>query len=148
MISALILSGCAGLNEGEFGQDKSATIKMRSLMLGKWCGEKKHEDDTYQKWLVDRFPDGTYRIDFTTVSSSGEEESWGEYGLWGIRAPIYFTAMRGFIENGQLTPADPTDPLFYDAYKVVSLTEHNFTYKSYTSGNEFTVKRQCVRDGT
>ena len=67
----------------------------------------------------------------------------GEYGFWGIRNPIYFTSMRGFIENGQPTPADPTTPAFYDAYKIELLTEQEFTYRSYTSGNAFTVKRQC-----
>lgn len=139
----LIAIGCASTNNSDFAQDKSITVNMRSLLVGEWCGEKTHDDGTYQKWLITRFLDGTYRIDFTKVSSTGEEEQWGEYGLWGIRAPIYFTAMRGFVEDGLLVPADPTEPAFYDAYSVVLLAEGEFTYKSYTSGNTFTVRRQC-----
>lgn len=117
---------------------------MRYMMLGEWCGQKTHRDGTYQKWLVYRFPDGTYKIDFTKIGLNGDAENWGEYGMWGIRNPIYFTAMRGFIENGEVDPADPTDATYYDAYRVLSLTETEFTYKSYTSGNTFTVNRQCV----
>ena len=148
MIAVLMITGCASINDSEFGRDKSTTIKMRTLMLGVWRGEKNHDDGTYQKWLVTRFPDGTYRIDFSKVSPTGRKESWGEYGLWGIRNPIYFTAMRGFIENSNPTPADPTDSTFYDAYKVVLLTEQEFTYKSYTSGSTFTIKRQCSANKT
>lgn len=148
VLAVLLLVGCASINEDEFNQDKSTTVKMRSLMLGKWCGEKTHEDGTYQKWLVNRFSDGTYRIDFLKIDPAGKEEKWGEYGLWGIRDPIYFTVMRGFIENNQATPADPTEPAFYDAYKVLLLSGSEFTYKSYTSGNTFTIKRQCSASKT
>lgn len=147
LIMALILTGCAGFpkqkKDGDSANDKVVTERMRATMLGDWCGEKMHTDGTYQKWLVKRFADGTYRIDFTTVDTFGSEESWGEYGLWGIRTPIYFTAMRGFIEDGRMVPADTSLADFYDAYKIISLTDRAFTYKSYTSGNVFSINRQC-----
>ncbi len=146
-IASLALVGCVSPAAEdpvqEFGYDSRETAAMRQMMLGVWCGEKKFEDGGYQKWLVERFPDGTYRIDFTKTSPGGRADTWGEFGIWGIRKPIYFTAMRGVIQNDRAAQVDPTNPDLYDAYKVLSLTEQEFTYRSYTSGNTFTIKRQC-----
>lgn len=144
----LVITGCASLGNSEFSKDKASTAEMRHLLLGNWCGEKKLDDGTYQKWEVERYSDGIYRIDFTLIELSGDKKQWGEYGLWGVRNPIYFTAMRGFIDNEQSRPADPEEPAYYDAYKILSLTPNEFTYKSYTSGNTFTLKRQCGANET
>lgn len=147
LIFVFILIGCAGLpkngSDAEFYNAPSLTEEMRELMLGDWCGEKLHADGVYQRWLVKRFPDGMYRIDFMTLDTAGKQETWSEYGIWGVRAPIYFTAMRGFIEDEESVEADTNEPVFYDAYKIIKLTEQEFTYRSYASGNVFTVNRVC-----
>ncbi|HCS26800.1 MAG TPA: hypothetical protein DIW43_05075 [Spongiibacteraceae bacterium] len=146
-IIALTLAGCSVTKTAqpgdEFGLDHAITERMRDALLGRWCGEKIYSDGTVQRWTVLRLRDGAYKVDFYTIDADGKEERWGEYGLWGVRAPIYFTAMRGFIKEARAREADTTNALFYDAYKVVELNEEVFTYKSYTSGNTFTLTREC-----
>lgn len=144
---ALAVASCASQNEiaplPEFGQDKEITENFRSQMLGDWCGEMTLEDGSVQKWTVLRLENGSYRIDFDKTDLAGTTESWTEYGLWGVRAPIYFTATRGFIDEDETKPADTSDPAYYDAYKILSLNEHEFSYQSYTSGRVFSISREC-----
>lgn len=142
-LAVLAVNGCATIskNNDPFNFPKEQTETARDLLIGSWLGEKRHEDGTLQQWLVKRAPDGTYFIQFYVVESNGSRDSWAEVGFWGVRKPIYFTAMRGFVESGRIVPANTNDPVFYDAYHVISLDAEQFTYRSYTSGNEFTVKR-------
>ena len=86
---AMVLSGCMTTGERDFQHDRDITIQMRSMMLGQWCGEKVHTDGTHQRWIVDRFVDGTYQIMFTVIRPGEAVDQWGEYGLWGIRHPKY-----------------------------------------------------------
>ncbi len=146
----LLLLGCSGDKNSQFKYEKDININidMRTMMLGEWCGEKILDNGTYQKWVINRFEDGIYKIEFTQIRTNGAESECGEYGLWGIRNPIYFSAMRGFITNGQQRPADTTKSSFYDAYEIVLLTESEFTYKSFKSGNTFTINRQCGKRQT
>lgn len=65
----LSLSGCVS-NGADTPQNEvkafsaADTAEAREILLGKWYGEKRHDDGTFQKWLVNRLPDGTYLIEF------------------------------------------------------------------------------------
>ena len=143
----LLLTSCATSEftkiKNNSEQSKLETAHAKKLMLGTWCGQHTDEDGSISQSTVNRFKDGTYQIDFKEKNKNGVEESWAEFGIWGIRLPIYFTVLQGFIENEQPYLANTEDSSLYDAYKVVELTESVFTYDSYTSGNRFTITRQC-----
>lgn len=119
---------------------REQTRHIREVLVGKWQGERV---DTNSKtvWLVTRMDNGEYRIDFKVTGSDGKSESWSEVGVWGVRKPVYFTAMRGWIRNGKFAPADTRNPAFYDAYRIVSADVDQFVYQSYTSGKVYTVKK-------
>ncbi|MFK8013336.1 MAG: hypothetical protein AB8B80_14950 [Marinicellaceae bacterium] len=129
--------------KNNYEESKIETADAKKLMLGQWCGKHTDEDGSHAEWTVNRFKDGTYQIDFMEKNKNGVEDHWGEFGVWGIRLPIYFTASQGFIENEKPYLANTEDSSLYDAYKVVELTDSFFTYDSYTSGNRFTVTRDC-----
>ena len=151
LISAIFISLALTSNAfaGEINAEKSdsevfdhaTTIQIRAQLIGRWYGEKQLDDESVQKWIVTRQDDGTYVIKFKTIAKDGSVESWVEAGIWGVRSPIYFTAMRSYIENDDAVAADTTDASLYDAYKIVKIDQNSFTYKSYTSGNEYTVKK-------
>lgn len=152
LILLVFLAGCAsnGIQPSstEATFDREVTNEMRKKMIGEWCGDKWYDDGSYRKWWVNRLEDGTYKIDFTNINAEGTVKNTSEYGLWGVRAPIYFSAMRGFIEDNRPIPADTTRADLYDAYKILELTHEEFKYKSYTSGNEFVLRRSCSGDNT
>jgi len=83
---------------------------MRALLIGRFLGEKTLKDGTLQRWLVTRLNDGNYFIQFKTKKIDGADDSWSEVGIWGVRAPIYFTAMRGHVNNQRISPSDHTNP--------------------------------------
>ncbi|GEA06912.1 hypothetical protein KUL42_16730 [Alteromonas sp. KUL42] len=139
--------GCSTSNKLEKPESsivsKEFSNEVRTKLLGKWCGTKKHDDGLLQQWNVERHEDGSYRVDFSTTASDGSQENWSEFGMWGVRYPIYFTAVQGFSgENGPYR-ANTKDPDLYDAYTIIEIEEEHFTYKSFTSGNTFTLHRKC-----
>ena len=85
--------GCTTSNKLEKPESsivsKEFSNEVRTKLLGKWCGTKKHDDGLLQQWNVERQEDGSYRVDFSTTASDGSQESWSEFGLWGVRYPIY-----------------------------------------------------------
>lgn len=112
----------------------------RTLMVGKWLGEARTDDDKLRLTLVERSANGTYRITFRTYDGNDYEESV-EVGLWGLSGPVYFTIMRGWMTGGGFAPADTTQAYFYDAYEVISLDQVSFDYRSLETGNRFGVQR-------
>ncbi|MBT8136073.1 MAG: hypothetical protein KJO54_03560 [Gammaproteobacteria bacterium] len=112
----------------------------RNLMVGKWLGEVRTEDDKLRITLSERSENGTYRITFRTYEGSQYDESI-EVGLWGISGPVYFTIMRGWMTGGEFRPADTTQAYYYDAYRIISLDETSFEYESVETANRFSVRR-------
>ena len=144
LLLTLLLTSVGNLAaEDSIETNKEKTAEMRELLIGKWCGSKQLADGDHQRWIVNRKSDGTYAIKFTLTKKDKSAETWGEYGIWGIRYPIYFTASRGFIDETGTLPADTNTPSLYDAFTLINLTSDSFTYKSLTSGNTFTINKQC-----
>src|SRR5690606_20461033 len=88
------------------------------LMVGKWLGNAVTERGDARRWLVQRFEDGTYQIDFVLHKKDGAVEKSSEVGQWAISGPVYFTSFRGWLRGSSLSPSDPSDPYNYDAYKI------------------------------
>jgi len=143
LLITLLVSGCSGIdstfepNQGFEFYPRAQTEQQRSALLGKWKGERISDRDRIL-WLVARYPDGTYTIEFRLTEANGDSDSWTEYGIWGVRKPIYFSATRGYVVNGELKPTDVSRASLYDAYRIDTLDPVTFSYTSYTSGNSFT----------
>jgi hypothetical protein len=123
----------------------AVTEAAREKMLGTWYGEHQADDGSRKRWVIVRSVDGSYVADFEIIDISGAARRQSEFGIWGIRYPIYFTSVQGFDEDRQRYPADTSDPSLYDAYRVIAQDNDRFQYVSYTSGNTFEVRR--VADG-
>lgn len=144
LVAALLCCGCFAHSHPKQNDSANANANARSILLGEWCGESdNNKTGTYVTWWVNRYRDGRYKTDITEYSPEGEAISWSEYGIWGVTSPVYFTAMRSLEQQRQLVPTDLSDPTYYDAYKIIALTEQTFTYESFASGQRFTQKRQC-----
>lgn len=112
----------------------------REAMIGKWLGEATTKEGGVRRWLVQRASDGTHRITFRTRIPGKDWNEQTEVGYWGIAGSTYFTIMKGWMDGQRFLPADASNPYFYDAYKVVRLTELEFEYAS-EDGTRFSVKK-------
>lgn len=137
----IIIDLCATAIANE--DNPTLTDEMRKILIDKWCGIRTDNDGSIQKWTVQRFPNGTYKVLFISQDSTGKKKEWGESGVWGIRYPIYFTITTGFIEGTAEFPIDTNDSDLYDAYQILNLSDKEFTYKSYRSDKVFTVTKNC-----
>ena len=111
-------------------------------MIGKWYGSQPTKEGGVKKWIVERMSPGTYKIVFR-IYEKDATSYWEqiEVGEWGVSGPVYFSILRGWVKDGKLTPADPTDPFNYDAYKIISLTDEKFEYENYDSGDVYGIKK-------
>lgn len=114
---------------------------MRALMTGAWYGETTSKEGDLTRSLTKRKEDGTFSAHFIVTKKNGRIMNFKEAGIWGVRKPIYFTATRGFVENGKFMKANVEAAALYDAYEVLSLTRDAFIYYSLTSGTTFVYKR-------
>lgn len=143
LLSILLIICSPAFADNTIEENKQKTIQTRAILIGKWCGNQQLLNGDHQIWTVNRYASGTYKINVTLTKKDGEKSTWGEYGIWGVRYPIYFTAARGFIENKKRFPADTTSADLYDAFTIKSVTAQDFTYQSLTSGNTYTVSKKC-----
>ncbi|WP_237066087.1 hypothetical protein [Microbulbifer guangxiensis] len=125
--------------------DSLATTERRNKMIGTWFGDTVTKDGGRKMHIVQRHPDGTQRIDFKLIGADGTVTEQSEIGVWGISGPIYFVAIRGFIEGQQVYPADTSSPYLYDAYEILELTPQVFRYRHMDNDNEYMISR--VEDG-
>ena len=111
------------------------------LMIGRWLGSQPIRGGGKRDWIVTRLPNGAYEIVFRVYDSDGNYEESIEIGEWGVAGPIYFSIFKGRVIDGELHGVDPTDPYNRDAYKIISITDEEFVYESFSSGNRFTIKK-------
>ena len=143
LLTALVLCSCAST-----GQPLKSGIKVgtgetalnRQFMVGNWYGEEPVASGGKHQWLDQRKNDSSFIIRIRSVDS-GETIDQTEYGTWGVSANIFFSITSGWLHDGLPTPADPSDPNFYDAYQILSLTSDSMTYKNLETGNVFTARR-------
>ncbi len=118
-----------------------SAAQQRNALLGKWVGEKKSDKGELQKWLVERYVDGTYKIVFRIYKNETNYKQQTEVGQWGVSGPIYFSILRGWIKEGNYIPANPEDPYHYDAYRIISLKENSFEYETIEPNIRFKVNK-------
>ncbi|MDX1442354.1 MAG: hypothetical protein R3270_01115 [Gammaproteobacteria bacterium] len=124
------------------GQEVSLEQGLRwVVMSGRWYGSQATDDGGFREHLVERYPDGTYQIHFRVHAPDGEISDSIEVGRWGVSGKIYFTFFAGWMEDGRMVPADPSDPFHYNAYIIESLRDGQMTYVSEPHGNRYTIRR-------
>ena len=139
------LCGCSAAKQNTVPGVKpplpTSAYETRKLLIGKWLGEAKTDEGNRRQSLLDRLPNGTYKIFFRTYKSDASFEDQCEVGLWGFSGSVFFSIMRGWIVNEKFIPADPTDPAYYDAYEILKLTEQEFEYRHIPTNYIFRAKR-------
>jgi hypothetical protein len=147
LLIALAISGCA--NQHTFNRTVTESKPSVSIseeerwlfMVGKWYGSLPTKDGGVRQQIVERYPNGSYKITFKVIDSKGKSEESSEVGNWGISGPIYFTIFRGWLYSTGIEQADPSSPYNYDAYNIVSLTSDLFEYSHVTSGNKYKIQK-------
>jgi hypothetical protein len=110
-------------------------------MIGKWFGISALDEGRLRRYITEHHADGTFKIHFRTYKSDKTYEDQIEIGLWGVSGNIHFTITRGWLVNGEVVPADPTDASLYDAYEIIRLTEDELEYKAVYAEAVFRVRR-------
>jgi len=147
-ILTLLLSGCTSSTSSNSVIAKvkpNLTLsqeKTWQLMQGKWYGDQSTDDNGKREWLVERYPDGTYKIDFRQTNKDGTKNDSTEVGQWGVSGNIYFSIFRGRVINKKMLPVNPSNPYNYDAYKILQLNDEIFKYEATSSNHRFTAKRK------
>ncbi|WP_139169352.1 hypothetical protein [Microbulbifer yueqingensis] len=113
--------------------------KKWALMTGRWYGNQPTKEGGNREQIIERYPDGTYKVDFRIHKMDGSFEAHSEVGYWGVSGPIYFSIFKGWLQDGKILPSSPSNPYNYDAYEIVSLSEETFKYRSFRSDNKFTL---------
>ena len=140
LLSILVITSCAQFK----ATDRSrVSDNDRLLMLGEWCGARITDDGENLEWKVTRKLDGSYSIQFSKHTKDGDVAEWEEYGIWGIRYPVYFSVVQFVLHNGRRIDLDPNLSKYYDVYIVETLNESKLQYKSLASGKTHLVKKDC-----
>lgn len=116
--------------------------KLRDAFVGKWSSRQATKKGGIKVSIINRKVDSRYVIEHKVYDKNSIliQES-NEVGIWGVSGGIYFTVFRGWLENGQVTPSDPTDAYNYDAYKIKHVSENRLVYRDLSSGNKYIYKR-------
>lgn len=148
LVGVVLLAGCAAPPAARIGTTKDIRASAqyrRDQLVGTWFGEALLRDGGRRQQLTRHEADGSFRIHFRVENALGEVTDITTTGLWGLSGPTYFTLTRGWLTEAGLQPADPTQAYLADAYQVLELTGRRLRYRSYESGNEYTLER--VPDG-
>jgi len=113
----------------------------REIFVGRWYGEDEKASGTKQRWVVDAFPDGVFRITFRFYDDDGGYREQIEVGEWGISGPIYFLSTKGWVDDDTFVKADTRNAQLYDAYKIIKLDKTVFEYEHYVHGKRYEVRR-------
>jgi len=147
VLSTILIGGCATTQTSSqaisFAKPELAMSQKEQwlLMVGKWYGDQPIKEGGRKQWIVERFPNGTYKIVFREITREGVTNDSAEVGQWGVSGPVYFSSFRGWVEGDKIQPSDPSDPYNYDAYRIIQLNSELFDYEHFSTGNRHTVKR-------
>lgn len=143
----VIITGCATTNTSTMAvtsEKPSLTLSQEetwNLMIGKWYGSQPTKDGGKKQEIMERSPQGAYKITFRVYDKDGKHKEQAEAGYWGVSGPVYFTIFRGWVQGNQISPSNPADPYNYDAYRIIKLNNEVFEYENYSSGNKYVIKK-------
>ncbi len=115
-----------------FNTEKFSETK--DMMLGKWTGQSINPENEKYKWTVNRKDDLSFDILFQKELKNGKIEESTEKGQWICLGNYYITLTKEIDGNSK-------GDQIYDVYKILSLTETSFKYKSLNNGQEFTLTK-------
>lgn len=111
-------------------------------LKGKWYGKQKRLDGQVREWLTEHKDDGTFTTTFIDHDLDGEKKTTIEYGEWGASGYIYFTILKGFIEDGEKKPIEDPEYWTRDAYYILNLNLDEFSYRDLEKQARFRAIRQ------
>ncbi|TKB47106.1 hypothetical protein [Thalassotalea mangrovi] len=113
----------------------------RQQLVGVWHRSEDLGSEQFSEFAELKV-DGTFIFTFYSYNLEGKLLSQiSEVGDWGLVGDIHFTITNGEIEHDKDYPADRCDEQNYHAYRVLELSESQFTYEHIVSGEKFTLKR-------
>lgn len=114
----------------------------RHQLIGAWYRSVSGENGQYYTELAKLNADGSFEFDFLTYDSDGElSDKTAEMGLWGLVGDIHFTVTCSERVDDVDYNADGENPDNYHVYRVITLTEQEFSYQHIASAEVFTLTR-------
>ncbi len=141
------LSGCAISNTSpvEISSYKpnllSSEKEAWNYMVGKWYGSQPTKNGGRKMEIMERAANGTFVLRFKIWGKEGNVYESVEVGQWGISGDIYFSIYRGWLDGKKIVRSDSHDPMNYNAYRIIELTEKKFHYRHVIVGDEFVLKK-------
>lgn len=146
LFSTALFLGCSSTNTPTITESKpDLTLdkkQLRNSFIGKWKSTQLTKDGNTKHALIERSPDGRYVVEFKIFYPDQTLKYQSkEFGFWGVSGEVYFTMFRGWIKNDKLSPANPNNAYYYDAYKILNASENELSYKNLSSGNKYIYQR-------
>lgn len=111
------------------------------MLVGKWAGETQLRNGGRRQVLVERTVDGTFTVTFKTQWGTDHPVLEQQVGQWGISGPVYFTITTGWLDGDHIDPTDLGQPYYYDAYRIVELSDQRFEFESFATETTYLLWR-------
>jgi hypothetical protein len=118
-----------------------AETRRHGMMVGKWVGESAVERGGERRVLLERFADGTFKVTFKTQWENDYPVIEQQVGQWGISGPVYFTITTGWVDGDQVDRTDLGQPYYYDAYRIVDVSDDVFEFESFSAETRYLLQR-------
>ncbi len=113
----------------------------RQQLIGHWYRSEQQGDEHYSEFAQLR-ADGSFCFTFYVFQKDGTlVDEISEFGDWGVVGNIHFTITKSEQIAGKDYPADLENEDNYQAYRIVKLTENEFTYEHIVTGESYTLSR-------
>ena len=111
------------------------------MLVGKWAGETLLKNGGRRQVLVERTVNGTFTVTFKTQWGTDHPVLEQQVGQWGISGPVYFTITTGWLDGDHIDPTDLGQPYYYDAYRIVDLSDQRFEFESFATDTTYLLWR-------
>ena len=146
LFSSTLFFGCSSTNTPTITESKpDLTLdkkQLRNGFIGKWESTQLTKDGNTKHAVIERNPDSRYVVEFKIFYPDQTLKYQSkEFGFWGVSGGVYFTMFRGWIKNDEFSPANPDNAYYYDAYKILNVSENELSYENLSSGNKYVYQR-------
>jgi hypothetical protein len=115
--------------------------RRHDMLVGKWFGESPVGNGGHRQVLVERTVNGTFTVTFKTRWGTDHLVVEQQVGQWGISGPVYFTITTGWLDGDHVDPTDLGQPYYYDAYRIIDLSEDRFEFESFAADTHYLLRR-------